>query len=236
MFPGGGYMTEPPPGALETPKGLGDVSATQYSSAVDMAQNFPITSQPITSALGILRANPNLETGPGQQQWQTWQGFFRGFGFQLRDMTGDNLKDWQELSKYLAQILRDQPGANHTDLARLNDAASNPHADQARPAIQELLARMLGQQRFQVARLQYFQSLHPGEDLDAYARDFRRETNKWAAQQDTVAWSTDYMEPAQIRNYMKGLTKQGYEKFQNSAEEALRLSGIQPPAYAPAGG
>lgn len=225
-IPGVGPQT--PYGPVLTPpapwmSGLWEQSAKQYSADVDREGGLAMRIQPWQSALATLKASPDLKTGPTSQDWNKWASTLQQWGVSLPSMPADSLSAYQELGKNLARGLQNAGAGSPSDMARLEAEAASPNINMVRDAIQQLAARQIGYERFQMARLKYFKQLHPGEDTDQYANQYRQQTNKWASSLDPVAFGADNMTPQDIQTYRKGLTPQQDEVFLRSITEAHKL-------------
>jgi hypothetical protein len=218
--PGGGPILTPPAPWMGP---LWEQSAKQYSADVDKEGGLAQRIQPWQSALSILKANPNLTTGPTSQQWNAWGSTLQQYGVALPSMPGDALSAYQELGKNLARGLLNSGAGSPTDMARLEQEASSPNINMVRDAIQQLSARQIGYERFQVARLLYFRAQHPGEDPDQYANQYRSQTSQWFSKLDPVAFGADNMSDQDIANYLKGLSPAAQQNFRNSVREAAKL-------------
>jgi hypothetical protein len=218
--PGGGPILTPPAPWMGP---LWEQSAKQYSADVDKEGGLAQRIQPWQSALAILKANPNLSTGPTSQQWNAWGSTLQQYGVALPSMPGDALSAYQELGKNLARGLLNSGAGSPTDMARLEAEASSPNINMVRDAIQQLSARQIGYERFQVARLEYFRAQHPGEDPDQYANQYRSQTSQWFSKLDPVAFGADNMSDQDIANYMKGLSPAAQQNFRSSIREAAKL-------------
>lgn len=218
--PGGAPILTPPAPWMGP---IWEQSAKEYSSDVSREAGLASRIQPWQSALSIIKANPNLSTGPTSQQWNNWGTVLSQYGVQLPSMPGDSVAAYQELSKSLHQGLVNSGAFSGTDMARLEAEASSPNMQQQVEAIRELSARQIGYERFQMARLKYFRSLHPGEDPDQSANQYRSQTSTWASNLDPVAFGADNLSPAEIKSYRQGLTPQQDDKFLRSLKAAHSL-------------
>jgi hypothetical protein len=218
--PGGAPILTPPAPWMGP---LWEQSAKQYSADVDKEGGLAQRIQPWQSALSILKANPNLSTGPTSQQWNAWGSTLQQYGVSLPSMPGDALTAYQELGKNLARGLLNSGAGTPTDMARLEAEASSPKLEMVRDAIQQLAARQIGYERFQVARLLYFRAQHQGEDPDQYANQYRSQTSQWFSKLDPVAFGADHMSDQDIANYLKGLTPAAQQNFRASVGEAAKL-------------
>jgi Phage tail lysozyme len=218
--PGGAPILTPPAPWMGP---IWEQSAKEYSTDVSREAGFASRIQPFQSALSIINAHPDLKTGPTSQQWNNWATTLSQYGIKLPSMPGDTVAAYQELSKALHQGLVNSGAFSGTDMARIEAEASSPNMQQQVEAIRELSARQIGYERFQMARLKQFRSLHPGEDPDQSANQYRGQTSTWALNLDPVAFGADNLTPQEIATYRKGLTPQQDEKFLRSLKEANRL-------------
>lgn len=199
-------------------------SAKQYSGDLDKEGTLPARMQPWESAMSILNANPDLKTGPTSQQWNAWASTLQQYGIQLPSMPTDSVTAYQELGKNLARGLAVSGAATSpTDLARLQTEASMPSTQMTPETIRQLVARQIGYERAQTMRLMYFRSLHPGEDADQYAGQYRSQTNPWFSKLDLVALGADHMSDQDIATYLKGLPPADQAKFKSTITEASKL-------------
>ena len=221
--PGWAY---PAPGEPE----LYGVSGKQYSADLDREQSFPTRTFPLRNAIELLATHPDLTTGPGQSEWNNWMQALDAMHIPLPSawQNKDYQGTWQELGKYLAQWERSQPGADQTDLSRMQNAAGQPNTQQGRDAIMTLTARAYGLERFQLAALQYFRELHP-DNPDAYNALYRRETTQWLRDQDPTAYAADLLPPDVIRRYYGSLDAAGRAKFDQSYVNAKKYFGVNLP-------
>ena len=218
--PGGAPILTPPAPWMGP---IWEQSAKEYSQDVSREAGLASRIQPFQSALSIINAHPDLKTGPTSQQWNNWATTLSQWGIQLPSMPGDSVAAYQELSKALHQGLVQSGAFSGTDMARLQAEASSPNTQQQVEAIRELSARQIGYERFQMARLKYFRSLHPGEDPDQSANQYRSQTSQWASNLDPVAFGADNLTPQEIATYRKGLTPQQDERFLRSLTQAKKL-------------
>jgi hypothetical protein len=227
QIPGVGQQT--PYGPVLTPPapwmgGLWEQSAKQYSADVDREGGLAMRIQPWQSALSIMKANPDLKTGPTSQQWNAWASTLQQWGVTLPSMPGDSVTAYQELGKNLARGLVSAGAASSpTDMARLENEASMPSTQMTPETIRQLVARQIGYERFQMARLKYFQAQHQGQDPDQFANQYRQQTNQWMSGLDPVAFGADNMTNDDIATYEKGLNPAQKTNFRNSVREAAKL-------------
>lgn len=232
---GGGGGGPQIPGVTYTPQGpviqqpsswmnaIWEQSAKEYSGDLSKEAGLASRIQPWQSALSIIDAHPDLKTGPTSQQWNNWATTLSQYGVNLPSQPGDTTAAYQELSKALHQGLLNSGAFSGTDMARINAEASMPNTQQKVDAIRELAARQIGLERFDMARLKYFRSLHPGEDPDQYANQYRSQTSQWAANLDPVAFGADHLTDQDIATYLKGLSPADQQRFRNSVKEAAKL-------------
>lgn len=218
--PGGAPILTPPAPWMGP---IWEQSAKEYSGDVSREAGLASRIQPFQSALSIINAHPDLKTGPTSQQWNNWATTLSQWGIQLPSQPGDSVAAYQELSKALHQGLVQSGAFSGTDMARLEAEASSPNTQQQVEAIRELSARQIGYERFQMARLKYFRSLHPGEDPDQYANQYRSQTSQWASNLDPVAFGADHLSDQEIATYLKGLTAADQQRFRDSVKEAAKL-------------
>jgi hypothetical protein len=208
-----------------------DAGAKQHAADIGNLATLPTRIQPLMSALNVLKANPDLTTGAGQDQWNTWMGALKGMGLPLPDWAAaDKTPAWQELGKYLMQNTRAMPGANQSDMSRLQAEVSSPHIDQQRDAIMELSARQIGLERFQLAGLKYFDSQFSDPTAAAsHSGTYRLTTAPWLAKLDPTAFAADLMEPKATQRYYQSLTSAQQARYRESLVAAKQLFGIQLP-------
>lgn len=215
-----------------------------YAQAQTDAANMPDRIAPLRNALGLLKTNADLTTGPGQAEFNQ---AVTGIAAALHVPVPQGASDLQELTKYLAQNIRAQQTGGTTDLGRLETEASNPNPNtQSREALQVLLAKTIGTTRLQNAALDYFNSKYGGPAQAAVnSGRFTVETSTWKKQQDPTAYAIDQLAPDQISRYFTGLSgaydpKTGTATgdkaaFVQSMRDAKRLYNLTPPAAAPQG-
>jgi hypothetical protein len=198
-------------------------SAKEYSNDLSREAGLASRIQPFQSAISIINAHPDLKTGPTSQQWNNWATTLSQWGVPLPSQPGDSVAAYQELNKALHQGLVNSGAFSGTDMARIEAEASSPKIEQQVEAIRELSARQIGYERFQMARLKYFRSLHPGEDPDQSANQYRSQTSTWASNLDPVAFGADHLTNDEIASYEKGLTPADKQRFRNSVAVAAKL-------------
>jgi len=219
-----------------------------YKQAQTDAANMADRMAPLRSALGLLRTNADLQTGPGQQQYAQ---AITGIAAALNLKVPQGSTDLQELTKFLAQNIRAQQTGGTTDLGRLETEASNPNPNtQSRDALQVLLAKTLGTTRLQNAAFDYFNAKYGGPETAATnSGRYTLETSTWKKNQDPTAYAIDELAPEQVQRYFTGLSgtfdpKTGRAtgakaQFVQSMRDAKRLYNLQPgtattaPAAAP---
>jgi hypothetical protein len=226
---GGGGPTFAQPAPWMGP--IWEQSAKEYSELVSREAGLAQRIQPYQTAISIIDAHPDLKTGPTSGQWNNWATTLSQWGVQLPSMPGDSVAAYQELTKALHQGLVNSGAFSGTDMARIEAEASMPNPQQKVDAIRELSARQIGLERFQLARLKYFRSLHPGEDPDQYANQFRGQTSQWASNLDPVAFGADKLTDQDIATYLKGLNPADQQRFRDSVAVAAK----QYPDFAKAG-
>jgi hypothetical protein len=227
--PGGGVISGVSPGmAAEIPRGT-----AAYGQAEQMASTLGNRIAPLENALSTLRANPDMQTGPGQAEVNDlkviYDNIAKNLGLPQVDL--NNVNAFQETSKYLAQYLRGMPGANRSDLAQLEASAASPHPEQSRPAMQALLAKAVGYERLQSAGYDYFNSQYP--NTQAAVGDSGRyniAVAHWMGQQDPVAYAVDEMTRQEYKDYWNGLSPAAQARFHASRLEAVKLyPDLRPP-------
>ena len=219
--PGGGMISQPPGLTAEIPRGT-----AAYGQAQQLAATLGNRIAPLENALSTLRANPNMQTGPGQSEINDLKvvgnNIAQSLGLPQLSLTDTNA--FQETAKYLAQYMRGMPGANRSDLAQLEAAAASPHMEQARPAMQVLLAKAVGYERLQSAPYDFFNSQYPNMTAAVSASgSYNIQTAHWMGQQDPVAFAVDEMTRQEYGDYVRGLSPQARDRFNRSRAEALKL-------------
>jgi hypothetical protein len=181
---------------------------------------------PLQNALTILKANPDLVTGPSADNWYQWvQGLAAATGIDVGDV--HNANAYNELTKQLAMNLQ-QSGADPSDMARLMHEASQPNTAQGRQAIATLAAEQIGYQRLKSAQYRQFRSQHP-TDANDRAQFYNQETGDWASGQDPMAYAADLLPQAELQSYIKGLNPDQQRAFGQSLANAKRLFNIKLP-------
>lgn len=215
-----------------------EAGAKQHAADVGNLAALPQRIQPLMSALNVLKANPDLTTGAGQDQWNTWMGALKGMGLPLPDALGaSKTPAWQELAKYLMQNTRSMPGANQSDMSRLQAEVSSPNIDQQRSAIMELAARQIGLERFQSAGLKYFDSQFSDPTAAAsHSGTYRLTTAPWLSKLDPTAFAADLMDPKATQQYYQSLSPQQQARYRESLVAAKQLFGLQLPIPQGGGG
>ncbi|HEY2538228.1 MAG TPA: hypothetical protein VGI28_01820 [Stellaceae bacterium] len=211
----------PPPSTSALPPE--QIKAGRDAYAADQALQATLGSRvgPLSSALSVLRAHPDMQT-VGQDELNQLTQVAHAFGFPVGDLTQANA--YQELSKNLEQYLRALPGANRSDLAQSQAGAASPHIGQGRGAMTDLLAKAVGYERMRAAGVDYFNSQYGDAATAANnSAQYKNKTTNWLASQDPVAYSADQMTPQQYQSYVKGLSASDKQKFVNSRKEALKL-------------
>jgi hypothetical protein len=179
----------------------------------------------LQQALGILSSNKNLQTGPVQDEINHWQTAARALGMDVG--TTQNITDYQTLAKTLAQNMRGLPGANSSDLARLEAQAASPNMMQAREAIEELAAKQVGLERMRSAQYRQFVAQNGGvAPASNNSQFYNQQTADWMSKQDPMAYSVDVL-PAQARlDYVNSLKGPARERFFQSYQNAKQLYGV----------
>ena len=228
--PGWAY---PAPGEPE----LYGVSGKQYSEDLDRERTFARRTFPLKNTIELLASHPDLATGPGQSEWNSWMQALSAVGIPLPSawQNPGYQGAWQELGKYLADWQMQQPGADQTDLSRMQNAARNPTTQMGRDAILTLAARAYGVELFQIAALQHFRELHP-DNPDAYNAMYRRETNQWMRDQDLTAYAANLLPLEVTQRYYKSLDEVGKRRYDQSLVYANKYFGVNLPGIGGQGG
>jgi hypothetical protein len=215
-----------------------DAGAKQHAADIGDLATLPQRIQPLMSALNVMKANPDLTTGAGQDQWNTWMGALKGMGLPLPAWAGaDKTPAWQELAKYLMQNTRSMPGANQSDMSRLQAEVSSPHIDQQRDAIMELAARQIGLERFRLTGLKYFDSQFSDPIAAAsHSGTYRLTTAPLMAKLDPAAFNADLSDPKATQQYYQSLTPQQQARYRESLVVAKQQWGLQLPIAQGGGG
>jgi hypothetical protein len=228
----------PPVPTAALPAAIVDQGQKDYIAAQAINRTLPERLAPLHNAMGLLRVNPDLQTGPGQQQWNE---AVTGAAAALNLPVTKTTSDYQELTKYLAQNIRAQGSiAGQTDLGRLETEASNPNpTTQSRAALQLLIAKSIGAERLRAAGYEYFNQQQGGAAQAAVnSGRYNIETTDWQKRQDPAAYAVDEMEPQAVRDYYNGLsgtydaktgTVTGAKKqFIDSLRDAKAIYRIEP--------
>lgn len=228
---GGTAPTITPGMAAEIPASVGAYQEAERNNASLWQRQTPLLN-----AINILQSNPNLQTGMGEQDLNT----FRQLGANIGKALGldipalDSANGFAEVGKALAQYVRQAPGANRSDLATLEAQASNPdNKTQQREAVMNLLVKSIGTERLNAAGYDYFNSQYP--NLDAAVNDsgsYRRKVIPWLKNMDPTAFALDEMTPAIFSDYVKSLgpqTSPAFKRFRQSWQQAKSLYGITLP-------
>jgi Transglycosylase-like domain len=200
-------------------------SANDFANDQQLDRALPQRTAPLQQALSILSSNKSLQTGPVQDEINHWQTAARALGMDVG--TTQNITDYQTLAKTLAQNMRGLPGANNSDLARLEAQAASPNMMQAREAIQELAAKQLGMERMRSAQYRQYVAQSGGvAPASMNSQNYNLQTADWMAKQDPLAYSLDAL-PAQARlEYVNSLKGQARARFFQSYQNAKQLYGV----------
>ena len=233
-----GYLTPPaapgapggvvqPPGTIrpvEPSAGLSpeQVKAGRETYAADLQLHGTLGTRvgPLTQALSVLRAHPNMQT-VGQEELYQMTQLAHAFGLNVGKL--DSANAYAVLSKNLAQYMQGLPGANRSDLATNTAAASTPHIGQGRGAMEELLAKAVGLERMRTIGIEYFHKQQGGAEKAAKNDAQYFKTRDWLSKMDPVALAVDQMTPPQLKSYYDGLSATDKERFKASRDEVKKL-------------
>lgn len=240
--PGGPTFATPPSAGGTAPTitpGMGaeiPASVQAYQEAERNNAGLWQRQTPLLNAMNILSSNPNLQTGMGEADLNT----FRQLGANIGKALGldipalNSANGFAEVGKALAQYVGQAPGANRSDLATLEAQASNPdNKTQQREAVMNLLVKSIGTERLNAAGYDYFNSQYP--NLDAAVNDsgsYRRKVIPWLKNMDPTAFALDEMTPTIFSDYVKSLgpqTSPAFKRFRQSWQQAKSLYGITLP-------
>ena len=218
---GGGTNVAPSRDVMPLPGPTLEGGQSAYAADTAMQRSLGQRISPLENALSVLRANPNLATGPGQAQFaNAATAITQSLGLP----TPNQATAYQELSKYLTQYMRNMPGANRSDLAQLEAQAASPNPEQSRPAMETLLAKAVGYERMQTAPLDWFnQQYRSTGDAARNSGQYLLRASNWAKTQDPVAYAVDEMTPEMYRSYAQGLSPAARNRLINSRAEAIKL-------------
>jgi predicted RNA-binding Zn ribbon-like protein len=127
----------------------------------------------------------------------------------------------------MAQNARGLPGANASDLARIEANASTMSPMQLRETIEELTAKQLGAERMRSAQFRQFTSQYPNTAAaTADSQNYNIKTADWMANQDPVAYAIDALPAAARVQYFNSLKGPARDRFIASYRNAQKLFGV----------
>lgn len=202
--------------------------ASGQDYATDLAQykDLPARLSMLTQSADILRANPNLGTGTGAGDIQRLASLAQNFGFTLSPQANTNLAAFTELNKDLERYYLSRPGSQRSDLAQAETKMSQPSTEMQRDALQDLIGKTIGLERFNSAPYLNFAQQHGPANAAMYAPQYEAEAAAYKNTLDQNAFGFDYMTPQERAAYRDSLTPAGKQRYYYSLKEASRLYGV----------
>jgi hypothetical protein len=199
--------------------------ATDFTNDQQLDRALPQRTAPLLQIESILQSNKSVQTGPKQAEINDLQTSLRALGMDVGSV--QNITDYQSLVKLMAQNARGLPGANASDLARIEANASTMSPMQLRETIQELTAKQLGAERMRSAQFRQFASQYPNTAAAmADSQNYNAKTAGWMANQDPVAYAIDALPAAARVQYFNSLKGPARDRFIASYRNAQRLFGV----------
>jgi len=201
-------------------------SAQAYNEDNETSAAFQSRMFPLAQANALLsKSGGNVVTGPGAEAVNRIKGFLQtratSLGIDTQTIANAN---FDELNKYLTQVVNSNPFAAASD-ARLASAVSgNPSAHISTLANRDVIKAMIGLERMKQASFQAFQA--SGRPIQDYT-DFR---SQWAKNIDPRAFVLDQMTPEQQEKLAKSLAGNSPDKI---AAQAAFKNGLNAVASQP---
>ena len=208
--PSGGVATSLPPGETDRLK----ASTDQYNTDNTASSQFQQRIFPLAQANSLLQSG-DVTTGRGAEGVNTLKSYLQTFGtiFSPGDIQTIGQAKFDELNKYLTQVVNANPFAAASD-ARLASAVSgSPSAHISTLANQQVIKAMIGLERMRQASVQSFKQ--QGLPPQAYS-DFQ---SKFAANTDPRAFVLDQLSPDQQKGVVATLKTPAQRKaFSNGLD------------------
>lgn len=202
-------------------------SGQDYQTDLSQYKALPRSLSMLTQASDILRANPTLGTGTGAADIQKLASLAQNFGFTLSPQADTNLAAFTELNKDLERYYMGQPGSNRSDLAQAETKMSQPSTEMQREALQDLIGKTIGLERFNSAPYLNFVQTHGLANAAMYAPQYQAEAADYKNKLDQIAFGFDHMTPQERAAYRNSLTSDAErQRYYYSLKEASRLYGI----------
>lgn len=217
--PPGGVVTSPSAGEIQAQTVLGQAGGQQYAQDAARETSFQQDILPLQKALGGLQRLGTTGSGPGTETLNEAKSFLVSMGVVSPDQ---NLKDFDEVQKYLVQYARGAGDTGTND--KLAAAfAGNPSLRISNAAGVDVIKTAISLRRLQNAQTRAFEQT--GQSPAGYSR--------WATEfnstQDPVAYGFDLMDGAQRKKYFAGLDQAAKQKFLTSLKTATSLGIVSPP-------
>jgi len=214
-------------GATEAvPASVAKTSSDQFNVARANATQFEARTSGLSQALGLLRQNEGLNTGPGNQDLQNLQSIAHAWGIDLPQAMKDNNTAFSEINKDLERYYMTLPGAQRSDLAQAEQKMANPSAQtQQREALDDLITRTIGLERMNNAAYLNFEQKH-GRQASVYAPQYADDSAQYMQNLDPVGFAFNLMTPAERVTYRNSLKGSALTNYYNSIKEASRLYNI----------
>lgn len=244
LVPGGGVQVSvpnvqlasdfPAGRVISTPTTLPETtkaSGQDYTTDLAQYKDLPTRLSMLTQSADILRANPNLGTGTGAGDIQRLASLAQNFGFTLSPQANTNLAAFTELNKDLERYYMSRPGSNRSDLAQAETKMSQPSTEMQRDALQDLIGKTIGLERFNSAPYLSFAKQHGGETTaQNFAPQYQAQAAAYKNSLDQNAFGFDYMTPQQRKDYYDSLpNNDAKQKYLYSLHQASQLYGISIP-------
>jgi len=229
VFPAEGAISQgrATTGATEAvPAAVAKDSGEQFKAARANATQFEARTSGLSQALGLLRQNENLSTGPGTQDLQNLQGIANAWGIDLPKAMKDSNTAFSEINKDLERYYMTLPGAQRSDLAQAEQKMANPSAQtQQREALDDLITRTIGLERMNNAAYLNFEQAH-GRQASIYAPQYADESAQYMQNLDPVGFAFNLMTPAERTTYRNSLKGSALANYYKSIKEASRLYNL----------
>ena len=232
--PGGGIVTNLPPGQVEAQTDVAKNSGASLASDLQASKNYQTRIVPLEEAIDSLTRAGRTGTGPGTTERNNFVSFLQslpgGIGQVFPGVNEQDIADFDKANKYLTAYAQ-QSAANlghGTDQQLTTALTGNASTHISNLAAKDVAKLSLGMERMKQSMVSDFQNAKGPDGNPLPASQYSDFASKWAGGVDPKAFAIDLADdPSKITASLK--TPQQKAKFAASLRKAIKAGVIAPP-------
>lgn len=197
-------------------------SSDLYARDKEATTNFQQRLFPLAQVWSIL-ASGDVTTGQGAEALNRAKSFLMTAGSNLGfDMSKlSNVKDMDELAKYMQQYVNAQGMSGRSDQALASAISGNPSAHLNTLANREVVKPLIAMERMKQMAMKDFETSGGG-----HPNDYTRFLNDWQNDHDPRAFMFDMLTKEQRTKMVAGMTKEDRARFSKTLDLVEKTPGL----------